>query len=65
VQFDEYLTRIKSACKLDETSIASKYLGTIRKDYDDMNKMSRRELSSMRFKKREIEFMRNKNTVFF
>ena len=40
--FESHLSKIKSACKIDETSIASKYLGTIRKDYDDMNKLSRK-----------------------
>lgn len=56
--------KVRSACKLDETTIVSKYLNTIRKDYDEMSKVGRRELSSMQLKKREIDFMRQKNRVF-
>lgn len=55
---------MRSACKLDETAIVSRYLGTIRKDYDDMNKMSRREVASMKLKRREIQFMKRRNNVY-
>jgi hypothetical protein len=55
---------MRSACKLDEASIVSRYLGTIRKDYDEMNKLGRKEMATMRLKRREIEFMKQKNQVF-
>lgn len=54
---------MRSACKLDEATIVSQYLNSIRKDYDEMSKHSRRELASMRLKKRDIDFLRHKNSV--
>lgn len=62
--YETHLTKVRSACKLDETTIVSKYLNAIRKDYDDISKVSKRELSSMKLKKREIDFMKMKNKVF-
>jgi hypothetical protein len=54
---------VRSACRLDETTIVSQYLNAIRKDYDEMSKQSRRELASMRLKRRDIDFLRHKNQV--
>lgn len=62
--YETHLTKVRSACRLDETTIVSKYLNTIRKDYDEMSKVGRREMTSMKLKKREIEFIRQKNKVY-
>ena len=62
--YETHLTKVRSACRLDETTIVSKYLNTIRKDYDEMSKVGRREMTSMKLKKREIDFIRQKNKVY-
>ena len=51
---------MKSACKIDEKSIVSKYLNSIRKDYDKMNKTSQASLSMMNNKKKEIDVLKEK-----
>jgi len=33
--------KVRSACKLDETTIVSTYLNSIRKDFDGMSKNSK------------------------
>lgn len=61
--YESQLGKVRSACRLDETTIVSQYLNSIRKDYDEMSKQSRRELASMRLKRRDIEYLRHKNQV--
>jgi hypothetical protein len=52
LSYEHYLSKIRSACKLDENTIVSRYLNTIRKDYDQMNKISQKELITMKMKKK-------------
>ena len=62
--YEQQLGKVRSACKLDEQTIVSKYLNTIRKDYDQMSKLSKTQMSTMNLKRKEIGFMKNKNKEF-
>ena len=62
--YEQQLGKVRSACKLDEKTIVSKYLNTIRKDYDEMSKLSKTQVSNMNLKRKEIRFMKEKNQVF-
>lgn len=53
--------KVRSACKLDETTIVGKYLGSIRKDYDQTAKETARGLSALQLKRKDIDFLKNRN----
>lgn len=53
--------KVRSACKLDETDIVGKYLGAIRKDYDQTAKETARGLSALQLKRKDIEFLKSRN----
>lgn len=52
---------MRSACKLDEATIVAKYLGAIRKDYDQMAKETARELKALRLRRKDIDFLKGRN----
>jgi hypothetical protein len=55
--------KVRSACKLDEATIVGKYLGTIRKDYDQVVKETARGLSALQLKRKDIDFLKTRNKV--
>jgi hypothetical protein len=59
--YENRLVKVRSACKLDETIIVSKYLGAIRKDFDEMAKGTAREMATLNMRRKDIEFFKSRN----
>jgi hypothetical protein len=59
--YETHLLKVKSACKLDETAIVGKCLGAIRKDYDLMAKEAGREMTALRLRRKDIDFLKGRN----
>lgn len=59
--YETHLLKVRSACKLDETTIVSKYLGAIRKDYDEMAKSTAQQLATLKLRRKDIDFLKSRN----